>query len=426
MTLNNLPPVLGLDFGTTNTVAAIPGPGGQPLALPIPHGEAPDGVFRTVLAFWHEEATPRQLEVEAGPFAVDVFLDRREECRFLQSIKTFAASPLFQDTRIEGRTFRFEDLMHAFLRRYRHHTGDHLPVWPERLVVGRPVAFAGIDADDTLAETRYRAALEPFGIPDIRFVYEPVAAAYHFARRLTGPATVLVGDFGGGTSDFSVIRFEPGAGGGQPSADALGHAGVGVAGDAFDQRIVQEAIAPLLGKGGRYRSFGKWLDMPVQYYADLARWNHLALMRSQRTLRELDELARASEDPAPVRRLIGFLAREQGYLLYRAVANAKRALSDAQDTVLAVRLGDDEIALPLSRRDFEAWIAPDLQRIADAVDLCLARAGLAPEQVDRVFLTGGSSYVPAVRRLFEQRFPPGRVETGDQLVSIALGLVGVG
>jgi hypothetical chaperone protein len=163
--------------------------------------------------------------------------------------------------------------------------------------------------------------------------------------------------------------------------------------------------------------------MPAQYYADLARWNHLALMRSQRTLRDLEDLARTAEDPRPIRRLITFLAQEQGYLLYRAVAGAKRALSAAPTTELAVQLGDDHLTVPLTRAAFEGWIAPDLQRIGAAVDLCLARSGLTPAAVDRVFLTGGSSYVPAVRRLFDQRFPPGRVETGDQLVSIALGLV---
>ena len=39
------------------------------------------------------------------------------------------------------------------------------------------------------------------------YVYEPVGAAYYYAQRLKSDALVLVADFGGGTSDFSLIRF---------------------------------------------------------------------------------------------------------------------------------------------------------------------------------------------------------------------------
>ena len=55
---------------------------------------------------------------------------------------------------------------------------------------------------------RYNEALTRFGFPEIHFVYEPVAAAFYFAQNLKADATVLVADFGGGTTDYSIIRFE--------------------------------------------------------------------------------------------------------------------------------------------------------------------------------------------------------------------------
>ena len=67
---------------------------------------------------------------------------------------------------------------------------------------------------------------------------------------------MLVADFGGGTSDFSVLRFEPG----RPAASGwtpLGHAGIGIAGDAFDYRIIDKVVSPLLGKGDQYTLLGK-------------------------------------------------------------------------------------------------------------------------------------------------------------------------
>ena len=56
------------------------------------------------------------------------------------------------------------------------------------------------------------------------------------------------------------------------------------------------------------------------------------------------------------------------------------------------------------------------------MDEVLGEAKLDATEIDRVFLTGGSSFVPAVREIFDQRFDPKKIETGDQLESIAYGL----
>ena len=130
------------------------------------------------------------------------------ECRFLQSIKTFAASALFQGTLIFAKRQTFEDLMEIFLRRLKIYAGDSWPSDVSRIVTGRPVHFAGANPDPALATERYNEALTRFGFPEIHFVYEPVAAAFYFAQNLKADATVLVADFGGGTTDYSIIRFE--------------------------------------------------------------------------------------------------------------------------------------------------------------------------------------------------------------------------
>ena len=81
-----------------------------------------------------------------------------------------------------------------------------------------------------------------------------------------------------------------------------------------------------------------------------------------------------------------------------------------------------EIETRIRRSDFETWIGGDLARIDRCVDQVMAKTGLGPQAIDRVFLTGGTSYVPAVRALFVKRFGETRIETGDQLLSIAKGL----
>ena len=149
---------------------------------------------------------------------------------------------------------------------------------------------------------RYRAGLEQLGFESVDFVYEPVAAAFFYAQRLKARATILVADFGGGTSDFSIIRFDRRADG--LHAEPLGASGVGIAGDTFDYRLIDHVISPKLGKGTLYRSFGKELEIPVHYFANFARWNQLAIMKSAATLRELEDLANNAVDRTGLDRLI--------------------------------------------------------------------------------------------------------------------------
>lgn len=420
-------PTLGLDFGTTNSVGAfadLDRPG-EVRPLVFPDGAETHSVFRSALDFWVEGGRAAQTRrVEAGPWAIAHFLESPEGSRFLQSFKTFAASPSFRSTSIHGAAFRFEDLLSAFLGRLAAHADPAAHPLPARIVVGRPVTWAGAGPDPALAEARYDAAFRAAGFDEIHYVHEPVAAAFWFARGLKKDATVLVADFGGGTSDFSIVRFTVDARG--VHAHPLAQTGVGVAGDTFDQRILDRVVAPRLGKGGRYESFGKWLDIPVHYYADFARWNRLAIMKTGETMRELERLAAAAEDPTGLERLIEIIEEDLGWPLYRAVSETKTALSRADAARLVFRHRDIVIDEPVARADFESWIAQDLERIRVAFEEAVARAGLADHEIDRVFLTGGTSFVPAVRRLFEDRFGAARVETGDQLLSIAYGLALIG
>ncbi|MBI3438729.1 MAG: Hsp70 family protein [Proteobacteria bacterium] len=410
---------IGLDFGTTNTVATIINASGEAEALNFNHeGESFDA-FRSVLCFWQtfDDPDAAHTRVEAGPWAIDEFLELGGDCRFIQSFKTFAASSLFTDTSIHGRRYKFEDLLAAFLRVVSRHAGAE---FPKRVVVGRPVRFAGAAPDEALARTRYEAALRAVGFEEIHHVYEPVAAAYFFAQRLNADATILVADFGGGTSDFSVVRFTRGA-------DSLGymplaHSGVGVAGDAFDCRIIDQVIARAFGKGSEYMSWGKILPVPNGYFTKFSRWNELSVMRHSRDYRDLQQLERTSLTPEKIRAFLNFLDADAGYEMNRAVSAAKLQLSQADSATLSLHVAGVDIEREIKRADFEKWIAPELEEIGTAVDRALAQAGLKEGEIDRVFLTGGSSFVPAVRRQFEARFGAEKIETGDQLVSIAYGL----
>jgi hypothetical chaperone protein len=415
-------PVIGLDFGTTNTVVALGGQGSSEiLAFDGPQGR--DTAFRSALCFWQDEAVRTGLASEAGPWAISEYLEYPEESRFIQSFKTVAASASFETASIFHKRYRFEELGHIFLDRLKAHAGGRLERRPDRVIVGRPVEYAGGRPDHSLARTRYDAMFAALGT-EVHYVYEPLGAAYSYASRLTEPATILVADFGGGTSDFSVVRVA--AAGSARRCMPLGHAGVGIAGDRFDFHILDKLVLPLLGKGGQYRSFDKILEIPRSWYHDFGDWSRLALMRTPKVLAELERLRRTALDGDAIGRMIAVIEREQGYPLYEAVGRTKRALSDADSAPFSFDGGGLCIDATLDRGQFEAWIAPDVARLETGVDRALAAAAVTSADIDRVFLTGGTSLIPRIRRIFADRFGEAVIDGGGELTSIAHGLALIG
>jgi hypothetical chaperone protein len=413
---------IGIDFGTTNSVVARANGRGTAELVSFAAPDGPSSVFRSALCFWQDEDARGGLAHAAGPWAIAEFLEFPQGSRFLQSFKSVAANPNFEQASVFETRLRFEQLGQIFLSHLREHGGGPLADLPDRIVVGRPVRYVGARPDPALARTRYDAMFEALGRP-VHYVYEPLGAAYSFASRLSEPATLLVADFGGGTSDFSIVRVAPDA---AQRCVPLGAAGIGIAGDRFDYRIMDHLVLPLLGKGGQYRSFDKVLEIPAGHFTDFGDWSRLALMRNRRTLDELARLKRAALDPAAIGRMIAVVEHELGHGLYEAVGRLKRALSADEQAVFSFESVDLTINTEVSRADFERWIAADLARIAETVDSALATARLTPGDIDHVFLTGGSSLIPAVRRLFAERFGESRLAGGEELTSIAHGLALIG
>ncbi len=416
---------IGVDFGTTNTVVAVAAREGGVKIVTYPHAGSVADVYRSVLCFERLDAN-RILTVETtgGPFAIDRYLASVGETRFIQSFKSHVASGVFRDTRIFSTRFFFEDLLAKFFGLVLDDANGQIPHHGATIVSGRPVAFAGGNPDEALAHKRYDAAYVQAGLAKPTYVYEPVGAAYYYAQRLTHDATILVGDFGGGTSDFSIIRFE--RQNGRMRATPMGHAGVGIAGDSFDYRIINAVVSPRLGKGSQYKSMGKVMEVPAHYYANFARWHQLAMLKSSDNQRELEKLKKIALKPELIGQLMDVIENDWGFAIYRAVSAAKVALSSQPETVFSFKRGGIEIERKITSAEFEGWIASDLARIGTTVDDLFAREGLSATDIDKVFLTGGTSYIPSVRHLFAERFGADKLDSGGQFESIAHGLALIG
>jgi hypothetical chaperone protein len=197
---------------------------------------------------------------------------------------------------------------------------------------------------------------------------------------------------------------------------------VGIAGDAFDAKIIRNLVSPALGAGSQLRSLGKILTVPNWVYIRLERWHHLSLLRGRDVLAMLGGVHAQSLEPEKIAALIHFIKEDLGFHLHRAVQKVKSDFSNADEATFQFSDGFVDLAAAVQRATFEEWISEELERIAGCVDSLLASSGVLAKDVDMVFLTGGSSFVPAVRRIFEMRFGKQRIRGGNEFTSVARGL----
>ena len=417
-------PAVGIDFGTTNSsVARCVGDQVELLRFPFLGGTTES--YRSLLYMERvRQQGKNRLASWTGPAGIEHYLAREGSGRLIQSLKSFLSSRMLQTTEVFGVRVSIEELIARILRDLREKAEAQFGASITSVIAGRPVRFVGAETeeDNLYAEARLRQAYQLAGFTEIEFAMEPVAAAHYYESTLKHDELILIGDFGGGTSDFSLLRVGPSIRRkGRKPSDLLGNAGVGIAGDAFDAKIVRHLVSPELGAGSEIRSVDKLLPVPGWVYNKLERWHHLSFLKGKDTLNMLANVKAQALQPKKIEALIHLVNEDLGYYLHQSVQKTKCALSSATAAPFHLSDGAIEIDAVAKRSSFEKWIAEEVTAIANCVDSLLATSGVKPAQVNMVFLTGGSSFVPVVRRVFEQRFGE-RIQTGSEFTSVAQGL----
>lgn len=417
---------VGIDFGTSNTAVATVSGDGQPTFLPFELLGSKTYSYRSLLFFDPEEQhVGRRVAYHTGSEAIEAYLEVYGEGRLVQSLKTHLTSQNIGRTEIGPHRISLDDMLRMFFERLREHYERAIGPTPAHIVLGRPVRFAGAtkSEDNQMAQARLEAVARSAGFERVSFVLEPIAAAYHYERTLREPEIALVADFGGGTSDFCVMRLGP------PDSrspdrrdDILATGGVGIAGDDLDACLVQHVVCPPLGMGTTYVEMGREKPIPRSYYDKLSRWHQLSFLRGSTIRAELERLHRGAREPEALEALMHVIEDNLGFHLHKAVERTKIALSEHERSRFTFSDGPVAIDELVSRVAFEEWIAPKVEAITAALDETVERAGLGPDAIDRVFMTGGTAFVPLVRRAFEQRFGVQALTGGDELLSIASGL----
>jgi hypothetical chaperone protein len=418
-------PRVGIDFGTSSSALALADADGQVRFAQLPTLGALAPSWRTLLFFDpDEQQAQRPIQYSAGGEAIAAYLECMGEGRLLQSFKTHLTTHSLGRTQIAHHAIGLDDMIALFLQRLRLRAEQQWGVPIEAATIGRPVRFAGGNTpeDDAVAADRLLSAARLAGFHDARLELEPVAAAHHYERTLTRPELALVADFGAGTTDFCLMRMGPTGHGDARARDIIGTGGVGAAGDDLDAALLEHLVCPALGKGDTYVEMGREHPIPGSYYYKLARWHHLPFLGGSRVRAELERLRRGARHPERIAALMHIIATNSAFHLHKAVERTKVELSSRPRTSFDFSDGEVDIHAAVTRRDFERWIAPITAAIATCLDDTLARAGVTVDEVDCVFMTGGTAFVPVVRALFEARFGAAKLRSGDELMSITSGL----
>lgn len=402
----------GLDFGTSNSTVGLAAGNGFALC-PLEGAQVtlPSSIF-----FDYEEHRPR-----FGRDGTAAYIDGTEG-RLLRALKSVLGSTLIDETtQVNRRQVPVREIIGLFIRHLKQTAEHHLGREIDQVVLGRPVRFVDHDDEaDARAEAELVAIARAQGFRHIELQFEPVAAALDYEQSVTKEELALIVDLGGGTSDFAVTRLSPRhARQTDRGADILGRSGVHIGGTDFDQRLSLAHAMPELGLNALIGA--KKLPMPIRLYQDLATWHRIPSLYTAANMNYLRSIRPTVDRPDLIDRLMDILRERAGHRLASAVEAVKIALSSAESADLALPF-HQPLNIAVSRTDLESALARDIDAIIAGIDRCLALAGIGAEAVQSVFLTGGSTAIPAIRRRILGHLPGAHPVDGDIFGSVGLGL----
>lgn len=410
--------IYAIDFGTSNSLlGAVVGGAVRPPAPLDPAARDPS-ILRSVLFF------PDGEKCFFGAEAVREFVRHDMEGRFIRSIKKFLPSSAFSGTQIGRQNVPIESIIGTFLGEMKRRADAHFQGRCDTVLLGRPARYSANDAEDKLAQERMEKAARIAGFQHIGFCPEPIAAAHGYSATLKEEKILLVGDFGGGTSDFTVIKIGP-----RPfrPEDVLAIGGVSVAGDALDGSVMRKRISKHFGADVQYQApFGSnILTMPKHLMENICSPADISLLRERDTMeffRNVKAWSLGEGDRRKMDQLFSLIGDQFGFELFEEIERVKRALSAGERETFSFRYPDIEIEEEITRAQFAEYSGEATRRILGCLDQTVRDAGIAVDKIDLVCSTGGTAKVVALQQGLEARFGASRVRQHDHFHSIVHGL----
>ncbi len=419
----------GIDFGTSNSTVSVIAADGTVTMVPL------EGTNTTIPSTIFFDLADQRIVY--GRQAIQRFLDGYEG-RFMRALKSILGTSLFSETTQLGRErVSFEDLLTGFITYLKDKAETHAGRTLDAVVMGRPVHFADHDPDtDAQAQAKLEQVARRAGFSQVRFQFEPVAAALAYESTLKQDELAFIADIGGGTSDFSVIHLHPPGndpGNRRNSTDESGrilaNTGVRVGGTDLDKRLSLAEVMPHLGMGtGVIDPFTRKpkADIPLSVFSDLATWHKIHFLYNPKFTATVADILATAVERERFARYARIIETQSGHALAGMVEDAKITLSDGQSNETAIPIGrltgEPDLAVPASLSAFNQSIERETGAIQDAVSACLTASGIDRDTISSVFLTGGSTAVPAIRAALCKDFQSPAIVEGEKFNSVGLGL----
>jgi len=407
----------GIDFGTTNSALSI-------------YDEQKKEIIDTIsipsLIYFTE--TKSMVDGEShivGENAIEAYLNDGMKGRFIKSIKQILSRSTFTETRIHNKRYTASDLVTLILKDLKTKADQIIGEECNKAVIGRPVFFDDDNTSkDTLAQTRLKKAAEMAGFTDVRFQFEPIGAAFAYEKTIKNKERVLVADLGGGTTDFTYLILDPEKVGSQNRKnDMIASGGIYIGGDSLDSAFMWDRGTPYFGKNTMYEATpGKKLNVPKSLFANICTWDKMNFFNGLKIQKEMEDYYYYSGNDSKFKNLITLVDQNLGYSVFRAIEKTKIELSDQTQSDFRYSNMGIEIDESISIEQYNGIIEKDVNKIEAYLNQFMEANQIKPEDIDCLFLTGGTSMVSAIQHLFKTKFPHIPLNSGDNFKSVAKGL----
>lgn len=403
---------LGIDFGTSNSAAGIL-VNGAPFLIDIETGQKtlPTSIF-------FDSAKKKVL---FGSVANRALIDGAEG-RYMRALKSVLGTSLMHEPRsFLGKPTTFVDIIASFLAEVKSKAEAACYTDFDFALSGRPVHFHSADPErDAKALADLTMCYERAGFKDVKFMFEPEAAAVAATKMDNDTHLGLIVDIGGGTSDFTIFRKESG------TIDVLASHGVRIGGTDFDKALSLDHAMPLLGRGADIKKeMGDGLlRAPNAMFNDLASWERIPSLYTPTVRRDVAHLERMAVNPPLFHRLSEVLEHEMGHDLAFAVERGKIQINALDRTDATINMGFIERGLSASvtTADLNISLADLIARVSEAATETLALADCTHDMIDKVIFVGGSSLMIDIQSAMKTAFPDAQFEHSDAFTAVVDGL----
>lgn len=399
----------GLDFGTSNSTAG----GYLNNQIQMVHLENNKTLLPSTIFFDYE--TKRTL---FGQQAIQRYLDGTEG-RFLRSLKSILGSNLLSEkTQIYDERKSIEDILVMFLKHIKQKTESEFNQEIESLTIGRPVFFVDDNPEkDKIAEQQLLTIAHLAGFKNISLYFEPLAASLHHAQTIETDELCLVVDIGGGTADFSISHLYKNA----PSSKhtILSSGGIHLGGTNIDHDLSLAKIMPSLGF---QKDITPVLKTPNSLYDDLSSWHKIQTLYTIKQKNNLKEMLCLNPNFSEYKRLLSVLEKEKGHDLLFRIEQAKINLSLKKETSIDLNDIEKNLSVSVSSQNFEDLLKYFVDSLKKTIKDILIQAQISSEKIQTIFLTGGTTKIPFIKKSLCLDFPNARIIDTNIFHSVGMGL----